>query len=452
MPAPGRQAPPDSPPGASVLTMDDSLFGSILLSFNLVTQEQLNEGLRVQQDSREPQLLGEILMARGVIDSKTVRSILSVQTRKIKFEQTQRAIAADDLKRRLEDGSARQYLKITREIGASDLYLTSKLKPMVRLHGNLIDLPLETLSLDLCRELLYSLMTDDQIARYQAKKFVDLRVEFPEVGRFRGSIFKHNRGIGGVFRVLPEEVEPFSRLGLPRVIKTCIHYRHGLVLLTGSVGSGKSTTLASMIDMINKNSKRHVLMIEDPIEMVTKSDQCFITQREIHTHTDSFANALRAGLRQDPDVLVVGELRDPETVSTTLTAAETGHLVFGTLHTRTAPSTILRLLDQFPSQKRAQVRTMLAGTLRAVVSQQLIPNIDGQGRSVATEVMIVNLAIANLIRQDQVWQIPTVMQMSKNKGMHLMDDSLKRLIDRRKISLEEGLSRATVKDNLLALA
>ena len=432
--------------------MEDALFGTILLSFNLVTREHIRECLQIQRSTRHPKLLGEILIDKGILDKKTVRSILSVQKRKVKFEKAQHEVATDDLKKRLKDGTARSYLQVAKESGASDLYLTSSMKPMVRLHGNLIDLPLDPLPLETCQELLFSLMTQEQISRYQARKFIDIRIEFPEFGRFRGSIFCHHRGIGGVFRVLPDAVVPFGRLGLPSVLKKFIQFNHGLVLVTGSVGSGKSTTLASLIDIMNKQHARHVLMIEDPIETVTESDKCFVTQREVHTHTESFSVALRAALRQDPDVLVVGELRDPDTVSTTITAAETGHLVFGTVHTRTAPSTIFRLLDQYPSQKRAQVRTMLAGTLRAVVSQQLIPNMDGKGRSVATEVMIVNLAIANLIRQDQIWQIPMVMQMSKNKGMHLMDDSLRKLVDRKKVSVEEAISRATQKEQFLSLA
>ena len=214
--------------------MEDSLFGSILLSFNLITKEQLEECLQFQRKSRDPQLLGEIMVARGVLDSKTVRSILSVQTRKLKFERAQKEVAAEDLKNRLEDGSAPQYLKIAKEIGASDLYLTSTLKPMVRLHGNLIDLPLEPLPYAKCCELLFSLMSEEQISRYHARKFLDLRIELPEIGRFRGSIFRHNRGIGGIFRVLPDEIVPLGRLGLPRVLKKIVNYRHGLVLITGS--------------------------------------------------------------------------------------------------------------------------------------------------------------------------------------------------------------------------
>ena len=431
--------------------MEDGLFGTILLNFNLITGEQLRDCLQIQRSTRHPKLLGELLVEKGILDKKTVRSILSVQKRKLKFEKTQQQLAADDLRRRLEGGTAPQYLKVATEIDASDLYLTSSLRPMVRLHGNLVDLPLDPLPFEKCQELLFSLMTQDQISRYHTNKFIDLRIELPEVGRFRGSIFRHHNGIGGVFRVLPEKLPPFNRLGLPPILKKFINYNQGLVLITGSVGSGKSTTLASLIEMMNRKSKRHVVMIEDPIEMVTRSDRCLITQREVYTHTQSFPVALRAALREDPDVIVVGELRDPDTVATTITAAETGHLVFGTAHTRSAPSTILRILDQFPAQKRAQVRTMLAGTLRVVVSQQLIPNMDGQGRSLATEVMIVNLAIANLIRQDMVWQIPMVMQMSRNKGMQLMDDSLKNLVQQKKVSLEEAASRAIQKEKFLSL-
>ncbi|HXX93475.1 MAG TPA: PilT/PilU family type 4a pilus ATPase, partial [Planctomycetota bacterium] len=223
----------------------------------------------------------------------------------------------------------------------------------------------------------------------------------------------------------------------------------GMVLVTGPAGSGKSTTLTALLDIINKNHKLHVITIEDPIEVVHKSDKSFISQREIPKHSRSFSTALRASLREDPDVIVVGELRDPETVATAITAAETGHLIFGTLHTQSAARTVMRILDQFPAQKRDHIRTLLANVLRGVISQQLVPNLDGKGRSLACEVLVANAAVANLIREDRAWQIPMVMQTGKKYGMRLMDDSLIELVKMKKISLEEALSRATDKTKFL---
>jgi len=222
-----------------------------------------------------------------------------------------------------------------------------------------------------------------------------------------------------------------------------------MVLVTGAAGSGKSTTLCALLDLINRNHRLHVITIEDPIEVVHKSDKSFISQREIPKHSKSFSTALRAALREDPDVIVVGELRDPETVSTAITAAETGHLIFGTLHTQSAPRTVMRVLDQFPAQKRDHIRTLLANVLRGVISQTLVPNLDGKGRSLATEVMVVNSAISNLIREDRAWQIPMVMQTGKKQGMRLMDDSLIELVKLKKVSLEEALTRATDKTKFL---
>jgi twitching motility protein PilT len=263
------------------------------------------------------------------------------------------------------------------------------------------------------------------------------------------SVFRHLKGIAGIFRVIAENVVPFDRLGLPGVVRQFVDLSRGMVLVTGAAGSGKSTTLTAMVDLINRHHKLHVLTIEDPIEVVHKSDRSFISQREIPKHSRSFANALRAALREDPDVIVVGELRDPETVATAITAAETGHLIFGTLHTQSAARTVMRVLDQFPAQKRAHIRTLLANVLRGVVSQMLIPNLDGRGRSLACEVMVVNSAVSNLIREDRAWQIPMVMQTGRKQGMRMMDDSLIELVRLKKISLEEALNRATDKQKFL---
>jgi twitching motility protein PilT len=320
---------------------------------------------------------------------------------------------------------------------------------MIRLHGNLLDLPADPPGFEESRKLLLALLSKEQVDEYYSKKYVDFSLELEGIGRFRTSIMRHLKGIAGVFRVIAEKVVPYDRLGLPAVVRSFTDYSRGMVLVTGPAGSGKSTTMTALIDIINRHHRLHVITIEDPIEVVHQSDKSFISQREIPKHSRSFASALRAALREDPDVIVVGELRDPETVQTAITAAETGHLIFGTLHTQSAARTVMRVLDQFPAQKRDHIMTLLANVLRGVVSQLLVPNLDGKGRSLACEVMVVNSAISNLIREDRAWQIPMVMQTGKRQGMRLMDDSLIELVKTKKISLEEALSRATDKTKFI---
>ncbi len=429
--------------------MEENLLGQILLNFNLLSREQLEKAIDAQRKSQPPKLLGEILVEQGLLDDKSLKSILSVQKRKLELSRSASRTAESELSRRLAGAPATEFLKVARELGASDLYITSGLKPMIRLHGNLLDLPAEAPGFDESRKFLLALLTKEQVDEYYSRKYVDFSLELAGVGRFRTSIFRHLRGIAGIFRTIADSVIPFEKLGLPGVVRQFIDYSRGLVLVTGPAGSGKSTTLCSLVDLINKNHRLHVITIEDPIEVVFKSEKCFISQRQIPTHSKTFTTALRASLREDPDVIVVGELRDPETVATAITAAETGHLIFGTLHTQSAARTIMRVLDQYPAQKRAHIRTLLASVLRGVVSQTLLPNLDGKGRSLACEVMVANSAIANLIREDRAWQIPMVMQTGRKQGMRLMDDSLIELVQRKKVSLEEALARATDRTKFL---
>jgi twitching motility protein PilT len=429
--------------------MEQNLFGQILINFNLITQEQLDKIVELQKKSNPPRLLGELLVEQGYLDEKSLKSILSVQKRKLELTKATAKAPESELQRRLQGAPAVEFLKVAKELGASDLYLTSGLKPMIRLHGNLLDLPADPPGFEDSRKLLLALLTKEQVDEYYSKKYVDFSLELEGIGRFRTSIFRHLKGIAGIFRVIAETVVPFDRLGLPGVVRNFIDYSRGMVLVTGPAGSGKSTTLCALIDLLNKHHRLHVITIEDPIEVVHKSDKSFISQREIPKHSRSFASALRASLREDPDVIVVGELRDPETVQTAITAAETGHLIFGTLHTQSAARTVMRVLDQFPAQKRDHIMTLLANVLRGVVSQLLVPNLDGKGRSLACEVMVVNSAISNLIREDRAWQIPMVMQTGKKQGMRLMDDSIIELVKMKKISLEEALSRATDKTKFI---
>lgn len=430
--------------------MEENLFGQILLNFNLLTKEQLEKVLELQKRSQPPRLLGELLMEQGLIDEKSLKSILSVQKRKLDLAKTSTKAPESELSRRLAGAPATEFLKVSKELGASDLYITSGLRPMIRLHGNLLDLPAEPPGFDESRKLLLALLSKEQVDEYYRHKSVDFCLELPGVGRFRLSIFRHLRGIAGVFRTIADKVIPFEKLGLPGLVRQFADYSRGLILVTGAAGSGKSTTLCSMIDLINKNHRLHIITIEDPTEVVFHSEKSLVSQREIPTHSKSFSSALKAALREDPDVIVVGELRDPETVQTAITAAETGHLIFGTLHTQSAARTVMRILDQFPAGKRAHIRTLLASVLRGVISQTLVPNLDGKGRSMASEVLINTSAVSNLIREDRAWQIPMVMQTGRKYGMKMMDDSLIELVQRKKVSLEEALTRATDKTKFLA--
>ena len=430
--------------------MEQVLLGQALISLNLITESQLERCVEIQERLAIAKPLGEILLEQGVIDEKTLATILTIQKRRGTPRSTKDQNT--DLKARLLGGDLNEYLKVCREVEASDLFLTTSMKPTVRVHGNLIELPVPPLTFEQSKALIFSLLNEEQIERYYRDKFIDLNIGVSGIGRFRTNIFRHFKGIGAVLRTVPDEILPFDELGLPQVVKDLVRFRQGLVLVTGPTGSGKTTTLAALVDLINKTYPLHIVTLEDPIEVIFQSEKSLITQREINKHSDSFATALKAALREDPDVIVVGELRDTETVATALTAAETGHLVFGTLHTRNAHGTILKILNQFPAQKQTQVRTMLASSLRAVISQELVPNIDGNGRSLAHEVMIVNPAVANHIRENRVWQIPMVMQIGRKEGMILLDDTLGELVRQKRITLEEALTRATDKQKFVTVA
>ena len=432
--------------------MEQMLLGEILLNFHLIQEGELRSCLQFQAQNRPTQPLGEILVERGLINEKVLGTVLSAQERALDVGRSKLNMQGPDLARHLERATGHEYLAVAKKLGVSDLHLSTGSSPALRLHGQLVDLPVPPLDVQTSRSLISSVLTPEQMTDYFSKKSLDARISVPNVGRFRANVFRHYGGIGAVFRVLPDDVIPLDELGLAPIVREFADFKSGLVLITGTTACGKTTTLGALIDLINKNYKLHVITLEDPIETVFKSDKSLITQREMNTHTSSYAEALRAAVREDPDVIVVGEMRDPETVATALTAAETGHLVFGTLHTRSAHSTIVRIIDQFPEQKRAHVRTMLAGSLRAVLCQELVPNIDNDGRCPATEVMLVNSAISNLIRENREWQIPMVMELNRTRGMQLMDESLADLVDRNLVSVEEALTRATDRARFMAPA
>jgi twitching motility protein PilT len=285
--------------------------------------------------------------------------------------------------------------------------------------------------------MIYGILNDQQRKTYEEHLELDFSFDLGQYGRFRCNVFKQQRGDSAVFRTIPNSIPSFEQLGLPNVLKTVSRLEKGLVLLTGPTGIGKSTTLASMIDLINNEFKGHIITIEDPIEFVHVSKSCLVNQRELGPHTHNFANALRSTLREDPDVILVGEMRDLETISLALTAAETGHLVFATLHTSGAPNTIDRIVDVFPAEQQNQVRSMIAESLQAIVSQMLFKRRDGKGRVAAFEIMISNPAVRNLIRENKIFQIPSVMQTSKGIGMQTMEASVQDLLDRNLVSRDE---------------
>jgi twitching motility protein PilT len=280
--------------------------------------------------------------------------------------------------------------------GASDLHLRAGSPPLMRLHGRLQPLP-EVDSHDGYEVALLAILTESQRQIFEARSDLDFAYEIPQVGRFRVNLLRQHKGVGAVFRLLPSRLYTLQEIGLPQVVYALIRLEQGLVLVTGPTGSGKSTTLAAIIDHINQESDKHIVTIEDPLEFIHPNKRSLVTQREVGAHTMSFAAALRAVLREDPDIILLGELRDLETISLAITAAETGHLVFGTLHTRTAASTVDRLIDVFPPEQQSQIRTMLAETLKGVIAQQLLVRADGQGRVVAVEILVGTTALANLI-------------------------------------------------------
>ena len=319
------------------------------------------------------------------------------------------------------------------ESGASDLHLSSGSIPMVRINGIMKPLNMSSTTDEDMNSILPQVMNEDQIESFHEKKEIDFSSRLEGKGRFRVNFFQQIRGLAAVFRAIPEIPKGFDELGLPPVLENLSMLDRGLVLLTGPTGSGKSTTLAAMVDHINQNRECHIITIEDPVEYFHSSNQCMINQRELGASTHSFANALRSALREDPDVILVGEMRDLETISLALTAAETGHLVLSTLHTSSAVKAVDRIIDIFPSSQKGQIRSMMSESLEAVIAQKLLQTKDKKTRIPALETMIATTAIRNLIREDRIYQIPSVMQAGGVEGMQTLDQDLQRLVSQGKI-------------------
>ena len=343
-----------------------------------------------------------------------------------------------------------ELLKKLAELGGSDLHITTNTPPQVRVDGHLR--PLEgyrPLSSADTKQLAYSVLTDAQKHRFEENLELDFSFGVKGLSRFRANIFNQRGAVGAVFRAIPYEIKPFEGLGLPPVVKTLCDKPRGLILVTGPTGSGKSTTLAAMIDKINTDRHEHILTIEDPIEFLHNHKNCLVNQREVNADTRGFAEALRTALRQDPDVVLVGEMRDLETIESALRIAETGHLTFATLHTNSAASTINRIIDVFPSDQQAQIRAQLSLVLEGILCQSLLPRADGQGRAMALEILVPNAAIRNLIREDKVHQIYSMMQTGQDKyGMQTFNQALASLYHKRQISLDVAMQRSSNTDEL----
>jgi twitching motility protein PilT len=342
-----------------------------------------------------------------------------------------------------------ELLQVLVENNGSDLHITTNTPPQIRVHGKLQQLDLPLLTPSETKQLAYSVLTDAQKKRFEESMELDFSFGIRGLARFRCNVFNQRGAVGAVYRLIPETIKGFDELGLPKVIANLAEKPRGLVLVTGPTGSGKSTTLAAMIDKINGERREHILTIEDPIEYIHPHRGCLVNQREVHSDTQSFSMALRAALREDPDIVLIGELRDLETIESALRIAETGHLTFATLHTNSASQTINRIIDVFPAHQQGQIRTQLSLVLEGIVCQALLPRADGAGRCVALEIMMPNAAIRNLIRDDKVHQIYSTMQSGQEKlGMQTMNQSLATLVQRKLISLETALETSSLRDEL----
>lgn len=336
-----------------------------------------------------------------------------------------------------------EIFRITKDRGASDLHMSSGYPPMVRLNNDLVPIDYDELTPELNKKLLYELMTADQATTFEETKEVDFSYEVPGVTRLRCNVFEQRNGIAAAFRLIPTTILTAKQLGLPPQIMRFCELHRGLVVVTGATGSGKSTTLAAMVDHINETRSSHILTVEDPIEFVHGSKKSLINQREVGNNTMSFSNALKSALREDPDIILVGEMRDLETIQLAITAAETGHLVFGTLHTNSAPATVDRIIDVFPTNQQQQIRVMLSESLKGVIAQRLLPRKDGQGRVAAFEILASTSAVSNLIREGKTFQLESLMQTGKKDGMMQLDQSLENLVRNGLVASSEAAGHAS---------
>ena len=341
------------------------------------------------------------------------------------------------------------FFKLMHEQGASDLHLVSGSQPILRIRGEMERVQYNIMENDSLKAMLYEIAPEEKVKVFEETGDVDFGYEIPGLARYRANFFRQKYGVAAVFREIPNDIMTIEQLGLPPVCKKFAILQKGLVLVTGPTGSGKSTTLAAIIDYANKIRKDHIITVEDPIEFVHKSQGCVVNHREIGTHTKSFASALRGALREDPDIILVGEMRDLETIQLALEAASTGHLVFGTLHTTSAPKTVDRVVDVFPANQQAQIRTTLSESLKGVIAQNLFKRIDKKGRCAALEVLVITYAVSNLIREAKTHQLPSAMQTGKKIGMQTLDDAIMELLLKKWIAPEDAYDKSIDKQKFV---
>ena len=444
-----------------------SLLGRIAVSAKLITQDQLLAALRAQDHVGTTKRLGDILFDLGYITQAQLEWLLNAQQTYLQREhkaeveaerrssaELRQSVSADGtiamperqarsvstppppaapapapfLPATAAEPMLNRILAKAMQLHASDVHIHTGVQIQMRIGGRLLKANSPPLEAAQSESMILQILTPEDRAVFAAHNDLDFAYAIPGVGRFRGNVYRQRRGVDAVFRPIPLEPPTLDQLGLPSSLARLTNYHQGLVLVTGPAGCGKSSTLAALINLINEDRPDHIICVEDPIEFVHRSKTCVVNQRQVHKHTGSFAAALRAALREDPDVIAIGELRDLETISLAITAAETGHLVLGTLHTNDAARTINRILDAYPPDQQSQIRSMISESLRAIVSQRLIPTVDGSRRVPALEILLVNLAVSNLIREERVFQLRSVMQTGRNLGMCLLDDSLLGLV------------------------
>jgi twitching motility protein PilT len=433
------------------LGQDDLLLGRIALHYKLVTQDQLTQAA-ARQD-REGGRLGEIFIGMGLLTPGQLDKLLAVQRDYLAKQQAQMAAGPDAAAPEAVPQPARSswrqaerrldaLLTLAVERRASDVHVHTGAPLQVRINGRLEELESAPLDAPTADEVIREILTPEQRSALDTHGQVDFAYTLAGVGRFRANAYRQQRGLDAVFRAIPPEPPTLSDLGLPGALARFCNFHQGMVLVTGPAGCGKSSTLAALLRILNEERSDHIITIEDPIEYIHRSNRCVVNQRQVGRHTKSFARALRAALREDPDIIALGELRDLETISLALTAAETGHLVIATLHTSNAIRTINRILGVFPPEQQDQIRTMVSESLRAVISQRLINRADGQGRVVALEILVCNKAVGNLIRENKTFQIRSVLQTGGTQGMCLLDASLADLVKKGIITSEEAARQA----------
>lgn len=424
--------------------LETGLLGRIAIHYGFITQAQLAEATRVQgRPGNEGKKLGEILLELGYITQAQLDKMLEIQRRHLEKmpgpRESQAKPAIKDLQPGREvRGDLHKILALASRVGASDVHLHPGSPVTMKVVGRLMPLKMPPMEAEACCALTFEVLDEEQRQIVQEHGDLDLAFELPAIGRFRANVYRTRLGIDAVFRPIPPTPPTLESLGLPRMLAKLASYHQGLVLVAGPSGCGKSSTLAALLNIINEERYDHIITIEDPIEFVHPSKSCFVNQRQVHRHTESFGAALRAALREDPDVIAIGELRDLETVSLAMTAAETGHLVLATLHTGSVIRTISRVIDVFPPSQQSQIRVMLSESLRAVLCQRLLPMVDGKGRVPAVEVMFNTPAIAHLIREDKLHQLRSAMQTGRALGMCLLDDSLLELVRNGLVSIESA--------------